>query len=104
MITRFGNRLKSLFSCVSWFCHYCCQRLAVWLVADFEALSCQVTTTFETSCDARIRTVPAINYTACYVLAFIHLSVCTYELLSQSKQVYLMGFLFLFLELLILKK
>jgi hypothetical protein len=40
--------------------------LAVWLVADFEALLCQVTTTFDTSCAAQIRTAPAINYTACY--------------------------------------
>jgi len=44
--------------------------VAVWLVADFEALSYQVTTTFDTSCAARIRTAPAINYTACYQLAF----------------------------------
>ncbi len=43
----------------------CCQRMAVWLVADFEALSYQVTTTFDTSCAARIRTTTAINYTAC---------------------------------------
>ncbi len=42
----------------------------VWLVADFEALSCQVTTTFDTSVAARIRTAPAINYTACYRLVF----------------------------------
>ena len=39
--------------------------LAVWLVADFEALVYQVTTTYDKSCAARIRTVPAINYTAC---------------------------------------
>jgi len=39
--------------------------MAVWLVADFEALSYQVTTTFDTSCAARIHTAPAINYTAC---------------------------------------
>ena len=43
---------------------------ALWLVADFEALSYQVTTTFDTSCAARIRTAPAINYTAC--CAFVH--------------------------------
>jgi hypothetical protein len=48
-------------------------RLAVWLVADFEALSYQVTTTFDTSCAARIRTAPAINYTACWQLVFIHI-------------------------------
>jgi hypothetical protein len=42
----------------------------LWLVADFEALSYQVTTTFDTSCAARIRTAPAINYTACYRLVF----------------------------------
>jgi hypothetical protein len=42
----------------------------VWLVADFEALSYQVTTTFDTSYAARIRTAPAINYTACYRLVF----------------------------------
>ena len=39
--------------------------MAVWLVAVFEALSYQVTTTFDTSCAARIPTAPAINYTAC---------------------------------------
>jgi len=43
--------------------------LAVWLVADFEALSYQVTTTFDTSCAARIPTAPAINYTVCWQLA-----------------------------------
>jgi hypothetical protein len=47
--------------------------MAVWLVADFEALSYQVTTTFDTSCAAQIRTVPAINYTACWQLVFIHI-------------------------------
>jgi len=47
--------------------------MAVWLVADFEALSCQVTTTFDTSCAARIPTAPAINYTACWQLVFIHI-------------------------------
>ena len=46
--------------------------MAVWLVADFEALSYQVTTTFDTSCAARIPTAPAINYTACCMLGFIH--------------------------------
>jgi len=49
------------------------QRLAVWLVADFEALSYQVTTTLDTSCATRIRTAPAINYTACWQLVFIHI-------------------------------
>jgi len=47
--------------------------LAVWLVADFEALSYQGTTTFDTSFAARIRTAPAINYTACWQLVFIHI-------------------------------
>ena len=47
--------------------------MAVWLVADFEALSYQVTTTFDTSYTARIRTAPAINYTACWQLVFIHI-------------------------------
>ena len=46
--------------------------MAVWLVADYEALSYQVTTTFDTSCAARITTAPAINYTACWQLVFIH--------------------------------
>jgi len=46
--------------------------LAVWLVADFEAVSYQVTTAFDTSCAARIRTTPAINYTACWQLVLIH--------------------------------
>jgi len=47
--------------------------MAVWLVADLEVLFCQVTTTFDTSCAARIRTAPAINYTACWQLVFIHI-------------------------------
>jgi hypothetical protein len=45
--------------------------LTVWryvFVADFEALSYQVTTTFDTGCAARIPTTPAINYTACCAL------------------------------------
>jgi len=46
--------------------------MAVWLVADFEVLSYQVTTTFDTGCAARIRTASAINYTACCMLVFIH--------------------------------
>ena len=46
---------------------------AVWLVADFKALPCQVTTTFDTSCAALIPTAPAINYTACWQLVFIHI-------------------------------
>jgi len=49
------------------------QRMAVWLVADFEVLSYQVTTTFDTSCAARIPTAPAINYTACWQLVIIHI-------------------------------
>ena len=49
------------------------QRMAVWLVADFEALSCQVTTTFDTGCAARIRTAPAINYTACCRQFFVRI-------------------------------
>ena len=44
--------------------------LAVWLVADFEALSYQVSTTFDTNCTARIPTAPAINYTACCAFGF----------------------------------
>jgi len=39
--------------------------LAVWLVADFEAPTYQITTTFDKCCAAQIRTAPAINYTAC---------------------------------------
>ena len=45
--------------------------MAVWLVADFEALSYQVTTTFNMSCATRLRTAPAINYTACYQLGVL---------------------------------
>ncbi len=40
-------------------------------VADFRALTNQVTTTFDTNCAARIRTTPAIKYTACYALAVL---------------------------------
>jgi len=67
---------KSLFKlvvicllCLSFYT--CCQRLTVWLVADSEALTCQATTTFDTSCDAWISTTPAINYTVCWQLVFI---------------------------------
>jgi hypothetical protein len=62
--------------------------MAVWLVADFEALCCQVTTTFDTSCAARIPTAPAINYTACWQLVFIHirLSVICLALFSCHYQ------------------
>jgi hypothetical protein len=46
----FGQRYIFLTeaSIVSDFFQYCTQRLAVWLVADFEALSYQVTTIFDT--------------------------------------------------------
>jgi hypothetical protein len=44
--------------------------MAVWLVANLEALFYQVTTAFDTSSAAQIRTVPAINYTAYYRLPF----------------------------------
>jgi hypothetical protein len=37
------------------------------------AISYQVTTTFDASCAAQIRTAPAINYTACWQLVFIHI-------------------------------
>jgi hypothetical protein len=47
--------------------------MAVWSVADLEALSYQVTLTFDTSCAARITTSSAINYTACWQLVFIHI-------------------------------
>ncbi len=58
------------------------QRLAVWLVADFEALSYQITTAFDTSCAARITTAPAINYTACWQLVFIHICLFVIHLAS----------------------
>ena len=45
---------------------------AVWLVADFEEISYQVTTTFDASCAAQIRTAPAINYTACWLFSVFY--------------------------------
>jgi len=65
--------------------------MAVWLVADFEALSYQVTTTFDTSCAARILTAPAINYTACYQLGVV---VCQwFEMIFQfCHSVFFMSF------------
>ena len=42
------------------------QRTEVCLVADFEALSYQVTTTFDTSCATQRHTAPANNFNACY--------------------------------------
>jgi hypothetical protein len=47
--------------------------LAVWLVADFEALSYQVTTNSDTTCADQLPTAPAINYTACWQLVFVHI-------------------------------
>lgn len=49
--------------------------MAVWLVGDFEALAYQVTTTFDTSCDARIPTAPAINYTAYWRFVVFYLAI-----------------------------
>ena len=67
------------------------QRMAVWLVADFEALSCQVTTTFDTSCAARIRTAPAINYTACCAFGFyfFHLLIVNWSKVTNFAVNYL---------------
>jgi len=39
--------------------------MALWLVADFEALSYQDTTNFKKSENLEIRTETAINYSAC---------------------------------------
>jgi hypothetical protein len=44
---------------------HCSQRLAVWFVADFEALSYQATPNFNKSENLETITAPAINYTAC---------------------------------------
>ena len=65
--------------------------MAVWLVADFEALSCQVTTTFDTSCAARIRTEPAINYTACCAFGFyfFHLLIVNWSKVTNFAVNYL---------------
>ena len=57
--------------------------MAVWLVADFEALSSLVTTIFDTSSAARIPTAPAINYTACYRLVFFVFSHFSINLLLR---------------------
>ena len=67
------------------------QRLAVWLVADFEALSCQVTTAFNTSCAARIPTAPAINYTACCAFGFyfFHLLIVNWSKVTNFAVNYL---------------
>ena len=43
----------------------CAQRMAVWLVADFEALSYQVTANFGAGYYAPKTTETLINYTAC---------------------------------------
>ncbi|MDD2203884.1 MAG: hypothetical protein PHE45_08585 [Bacteroidales bacterium] len=45
---------------------------AVWLVADFGTLSCQVTRKFIRYRNAEIHTISAIKYTACYSAYFIH--------------------------------
>jgi len=56
---------------VSWSPCIVAKGLAVWLVTDFEAIPYQVTTAFSTSCAARIRTIPAINYTACCAVVLL---------------------------------
>jgi len=71
--------------------------MAVWLVADSEALSYQVTTTFDTSCAARIRTAPAINYTALYISTWL----LTYFIKDIMYVIDILYFLLLFLFLLI---
>ncbi len=44
--------------------------LAIVFVADFEALSCQVTRKFIKCRNVEIRTVSAIKFIACYHLVF----------------------------------
>jgi hypothetical protein len=74
--------------------------LVVWLVADFEAISYQVTTTFDTGCNAQIRTAPAINYTACWHFVVIYLfQVFQVSVLNHLKSKYdFSNYAFLLLE------
>jgi hypothetical protein len=43
--------------------------MAVWFVADFEVISYQGTINFDKRENIETCTAPAINYTACWVLA-----------------------------------
>jgi len=64
------NGLLSIYRCLCLFLHLA---VTVWryvFVADFEALSCQVTRNFIRCRNAEIPTVSAIKYTACYRLVF----------------------------------
>jgi hypothetical protein len=45
--------------------------VALWLVADFEALSYQATPNFNKRENLETGTATAINYSACYLLAFL---------------------------------
>ena len=52
-------------------------------VADFEALSCQVTRKFIRCRNAQIPTISAIKYTACYKLAFFLFKRHTIIIINQ---------------------
>ena len=68
---------------------------SVWLVTDFEALPCQVTTTFDMGCAARVRTAPAFKYTVfCRLLFFDFISCKPLSLLSFR---YVLAFFAIFL-------
>jgi hypothetical protein len=55
--------MKFIFQCVA--------TLALWLVADFEALSYQVTLNLNKSQNLETGTATAINYSACYAALII---------------------------------
>ena len=64
-----------------WF--VCSQRLAVWLVADFEVISYQGTMNFDKMENLKTGTVTAINYTACcakYFFNHFNLKNCKLQL------------------------
>jgi len=58
------------------------KQYTLWVVAGFEALSCQVTVTFYNGYTGRIRSTPAVNNTACVFGRLSHISVL---FLNQSQ-------------------
>jgi len=69
--------------------------MSVWLVAEFEALSCQVTLKFIRCRNAETRTITAIKYTACYALAVLVCPCVRVKLLFHIKLVKLLLYFFI---------
>lgn len=65
----------------------CYNGLAVWLVADFEVLSCQATRKFIRCINTEIPTVPAIKHTACAPSYFIFFCLVLNQYLNTQHSI-----------------